>query len=54
MQGNDMDLRLLTNVGIFRQNGLILSEVFCIWNGARISQMKYVITVQKIHLSKGV
>ena len=29
-------LRLSTNVGFFRQNGLILSEVFCIWKGARI------------------
>ena len=25
------DLRLLTYVRFFRQNGLILSEVFCIW-----------------------
>ena len=29
-------LRLLTHVGFFRQNGLILSEVFCIWKGTRI------------------
>ena len=39
-------LRLLTHVGFFRQTGLILSEVFCIWKGARILKQRY-ITVQK-------
>ena len=31
-------LRLLTHVAFFRQNGLILSEVFCIRKEARISK----------------
>ena len=31
-------LRLLTHVGFFPQNGLILSEHFCIWKGARIME----------------
>ena len=31
-------LRLLTHVGFLRQNGLILSEVFCIWKEARIKK----------------
>ena len=34
-------LRLLTHVGFLRQNGLILSEVFCIWKGARIMKKIY-------------
>ena len=45
--GADSILRLLTHVGFLRQNGLILSEVFCIWKEARIKKKKYVITVQK-------
>ena len=40
-------LRLLTHVGFFRQNGLILSEVFCVWKEARIKKKIYIITVQK-------
>ena len=41
-------LRLLTtHVGFFRQNGLILSEVFCTSKGARILKKKYHNRVKK-------
>ena len=33
-----MTLRLLAHVGFLRQNGLILSEVFCAWKEARIKK----------------
>ena len=35
---SDFILRLLTHVGFLRQNGLILSEVFCIRKEARIKK----------------
>ena len=40
-------LRLLTHVGYFQQNGLILSDVFGIWKRARILKKKHIRTVQK-------
>ena len=39
------DLRLLTHVGFFRQNGLILPEVFYGYGKEQESQKKYVITL---------
>ena len=47
-------LRLLTHVGFLRQNGLILSEVFCIWKGARIMKKIYDNPAKKFHLPKEV
>ena len=38
----------------FRQNGLILSEVFCIWKGARIMKKIYHNRAKKIHHVKEV
>ena len=45
------NLRLLTHVGFLRQNGLILSEVFCLWKGARI--LKKYIHRKKITFLRG-
>ena len=36
----------------FRQNGLILSEVFLHMERSKNYEKKYIITVQKIHLAK--
>ena len=47
-------LRLLTHVGFFRQNGLILSEDFVYIERSKNLEKKYVINVQKIHLPKGI
>ena len=40
-------LRLLTHVGFFRQNGLILSEVFLYMERSKNLEKIYIITVQK-------
>ena len=48
------ELRLLTHVGLVRQNVLIPSEVFLYVERSKNLEKKYVITVQKIYLSKGV
>ena len=47
-------LRLLTHVRLVRQNVLILSEVSLYMERSKNLEKKYVITVQKIHLPKGV
>ena len=41
------DLRLLTHVGLFRQNGLILSEVVLYMERSKNHEKNYIITVQK-------
>ena len=41
-------------VGFLRQNGLILSEVFCIWKEARIKKKMYHNRAKKFHLPEEV
>ena len=51
----DLELRLLTHVGLFRQNCLILSKVVLYMERSKNHEKKYIITVQKkIHLPKEV
>ena len=47
-------LRLLTHVGLFRPNCLILSEVVLYMERSKNHEKNYIITVQKIHLPKEV
>ena len=47
-------LSLLTHVGFLRQNGLILSEVYCIWKEVRIKKKIYCNRAKKFHLPEEV
>ena len=51
---NFSSLRLLTHVGLFRQNCLIFSEVVLYMERSKNHEKNYLITVQKIDLPKEV
>ena len=52
--GQSVCLRLLTHVGFLRQNGLILSDVFCVRKEARIKKKIHHNRAKKFHLPEEV